>query len=168
MTEREYREIDEAINQAQDSVVPFPVATDDELAVVGDANKTELNIHDFKITFCIPQNGKYVNHDKEFKNVYITPRQNPSVIKAMNTLLPYFKKPTKDGTVVEYTKAEKLEIIGSFDQAVYDAMYDVVATVLRIDNELKDYMTPATVMDAAAKIFRQYPEMVNEADTFFE
>ena len=166
MTENEYREIDEAIDKAQESVVPFPVQTEDELSVVGDANQTELNKHDFKIEFRIPQQGKYTSYTREFKGVYITPRQNVSIVKAFTTLMPFFRKPS-DGGVVEYTEAEKREIATKFDQSVYDAMYDLVAVVLGIDMDLKDYMTPQSVMDATVKILLQYPEMVNEADTFF-
>ena len=166
MTENEYREIDEAIDKAQESVVPFPVQTEDELSVVGDANQTELNKHDIKIEFRIPQQGKYTSYTREFKGVYITPRQNVSIVKAFTTLMPFFRKPS-DGGVVEYTEAEKREIATKFDQSVYDAMYDLVAVVLGIDMDLKDYMTPQSVMDATVKILLQYPEMVNEADTFF-
>lgn len=166
MTENEYKSIDEAIDQAQESVVPFPVSTEDELSVVGDANKTEINKHDFKIEFLVPQQGKYTSYTKEFKGVYITPRQNVSIVKAVTALLPFFRK-TNKGEVGEYTEAEKREIASKFDQSVYDVMYDMVSVVLNIDPELKDYMTPQTVMDATVKILLQYPEMVNEADTFF-
>ena len=46
-------------------------------------------------------------------------------------------------------------------------MYDLVAAVLHIDDDLKEYMYPSSVFDAVSKIFMQYPELVNEADTFF-
>lgn len=169
MTENEYKSIDEAIDQAQESVVPFPVSTEEELSVVGDANKTEINKHDFKIEFLIPEDGKYVSCTKEFKGVYITPRQNVSIVKAVTTLLPFFRK-TRNGEVGKYTEAEKREIAMKFDQSVYDVMYDMVNVVLgidKIDPQLVDLMTPQSVLDATIKILLQYPEMVNEADTFF-
>lgn len=166
MREDEYREIDEAIDKAQESVVPFPVQTEDELSVVGDANRTELNKHDFKIEFLVPQQGKYASYIKEFKGIYITPRQNVSIVKAFTSLMPFFRKP--DGSAItSFTEAEKREIASKFDQPLYDAMYDLVAVVLNIDPDLKDYMTPQSVMEAVIKILLQYPEMVNEADTFF-
>lgn len=167
MTENEYREIDEAIDKAQESVVPFPVQTEDELSVVGDANKTELNKHDFKITFRIPKDNTYVSKTVSFNNVYITPRQNVSILKAFTAIMPFFRKVTKEGTVTEYTDEEKREIALNFDQDVFDAMYDMVAYVLRIDQELKDYMTPASVLSATVNIMQMFPEMVNEGDTFF-
>ena len=49
----EYDKIKAAIEGAEDSVVPFPVM-DDELIVVGDANETQLNKHDFKMRFKVP------------------------------------------------------------------------------------------------------------------
>lgn len=167
MTENEYREIDEAIDKAQESVVPFPIATDDELLVAGDANATQINAHDFKITFRVPSKDGYKTYVKEFNDIYITPRQNPVIVKAMTGLLPYFKKPNADGSVTEYSREEKVRIFSNISQEVYDSMYDMVAAVLHIGEELKDYMSPASVLEATANILRQYPEMVNEADTFF-
>lgn len=169
MTENEYREIDEAIDKAQESVVPFPVQTEDELSVVGDANRTELNKHDFTITFLVPQQGKWHKYTKEFKGVYISPRHDPSINKTMTALLPYFRKARMDGSVVNFTDAEKVEISKeiSQNQELYDIMRDLVAVVLDIDPELKDYMTSESVMRSVLNIILQYPEMVNEADTFF-
>lgn len=169
MTENEYREIDEAIDKAQESVVPFPVQTEDELSVVGDANRTELNKHDFKISFRVPQDGAYITKSVNFNDVYITPRHNPSIVKTMNVLMPFFRKPRRDGQVIAYSQAEKVKIARelSESQEAFDAMYDLVAYTLGIDLELKDYMTPDCVLESAVKIITQYPEMVNEADTFF-
>lgn len=168
MTENEYKSIDEAIDQAQESIVPFPVSTEDELSVVGDANKTEINKHDFEIEFLVPDGNKYTKHTKEFKNIYITPRQSPLVIKAMTALMPLFKKADGKGNVVDYTDEEKREIVNKMSEEVYDALYDVVAAVLHISDDFKDYMTPQSVIKAATNIIYQYPEMVNESDTFFE
>lgn len=169
MTENEYREIDEAIDKAQDSVVPFPVQTEDELSVVGDANQTEINKHDFTIRFILLKDGKYVKVTQEYKNVFVNPRHAPSVNKAMTNLMPYFRKIKGDGAVINYTDAEKVQIAREMEQnqELYDIMRDLVATVLDIEPRFKDGMVSEDVMQSTLKILQQWPDMVNASETFF-
>lgn len=177
MTLEEYNTIDEAFKEAEKDDTPFLVATEDELVVVGDANKTQLNIHDFEVEFRVPQEqecGKvvYKNVKKEINGVYITPRMDADIVKALTVLLPFYKavRRGQNGTinVADLTDEEKKQIAKSLTQEIYDAMYDLVSVVLRIDPAIKDYMLPISVMDNTAKIIRGYAEVVNEADTFFE
>lgn len=163
-----YERIDKGIEAAADSVVPFQVTKDDELAVVGDANKTEINKHDFTITFKVPTEKGYVTKTKEFKGVFLKPRYESKVVKLVTELLPLFRKVTADGSVENYTREEKLAIMNDFSDELYDIMYDLVGVVLGIDKDIADYMTQASAVQAAAQIIEMYPEMVNEADTFFE
>ena len=170
-TKINYEEIKEGLEAAQSDTTPFLIP-DEELAVVGDANKTEINCHDFEITFRLPQKQedgsiKQVTATKEYKDVYITPRMDSVVIKRLTGLMPYYKKPNSDGSVTEYTEEESLKIAERFDDEVVDILYETVGTVLKIDKSLREYMTLPTVLQAAAKIIRQFPEIVNEADTFF-
>ena len=166
-----YEEIKEGLEAAQSDTTPFLIP-DEELTVVGDANKTELNIHDFEITFRVPQRQedgtvKQVTRTKEYKDVYITPRVDTAVVKMLTKLMPYYRKPMEDGTVGEFTPEETVKIIEEFDDEVVSVLYETVVTFLKIDPSLRDYMTQGSVMAAAAKIIRQFPEVVNEADTFF-
>lgn len=167
----EYKEIENALNKAEESVVPFAVVDGDAVAVVGDANETQRNAHDFEIKFRIPQKTddgiKYITKAVEYKDVFITPRMDSKVVKAITTIIPYFKKVNIDGSVESLSDEEKMAIFESFDDEFYDAMYDVVSAVLKIDSELKDYMLPGTVLKATARIIEMFPETVNEADTFF-
>lgn len=169
MTENEYREIDEAIDKAQESVVPFPVQTEDELSVVGDANRTELNKHDFTIHFVLLKDGKYVKVTQEYKGVFISPRHAPSINKAMTSLMPYFRKIKGDGAVITYTDAEKIQIAREMEQnqELYDIMRDLVATVLDIEPRFKDGMMNDDVFQSTVKILQQWPDMVNASETFF-
>lgn len=175
MTESEYKTIDKAFQEAEQSDTPFLIAAEDELVVAGDANKTELNIHDFEVTFRIPveENGKvkYTTKTKEYKGVYITPRRDSDIVKALTVLLPFFRglKADENGEIMvsDLTEEEKKQIFDHLTDEVYDAMYDVVASVLRIDPDLKEFMHPTSVMINTAKVIRCYAEVVNEADTFF-
>lgn len=162
-----YERIDKGIESAEKSVIPFQVTKDDELAVVGDANETGLNKHDFKITFKLPDGNKYKEYTKEFNGVYLKPRHETRLVKFMTALLPYYRKVTSDGGVIRYEPVEQDQIKRGFSEDIYDLMYDLVATVLDIDQELKDYMTQQSVVEATARIIELYPELVNESDTFF-
>lgn len=163
-----YERIDEGIEKASQSVIPFQVTQDDELAVVGDANKTEINKHDFTITFKIPTDSGYVTRNKEFKGVFLKPRHESKVVKVVTELLPFFRKVNTDGSISTYTDEEKARIVNEFSDSLYDHMYRLVEAVLGIDEDIGDYMTQASVLQAAAQIIEMYPEMVNESDTFFE
>lgn len=162
-----YERIDEGIEKATASVIPFQVTKDDELAVIGDANATELNKHDFKIKFKLPDEKGYKEYVKEFKDVYLKPRHETRLVKLVTALLPYYRKVTGEGNVVRYEPAEQEKIKQAFSEDIYDLMYDLVSTVIGIDPELTDYMMQSSVVEAAAQIMELYPELVNESDTFF-
>lgn len=169
MTREDYDRIDQALKEAEKDDTPFLVASDDELKVVGDANKTELNLHDFEIAFRLPpeDGGTYRTVKKTFKNVYITPRQDAKILKAITTLLPFFKAARQTGDVEPLTEDEKVSIVASLADEAYDIMYDMVAVVLGIDDSVKEYMLPGSVMQAVVQIIRGFPEAINESDVFF-
>lgn len=156
----------EAYDQAETNVVPFLTAGD-ELAVVGDANETQRKSRDYKITFRVPKDGAYVHKTVDYKDVYITPRMDTKIVKSLTTIIPYMRKVNANGAVETLTDEEKTKVFESLGDDFYDALYDLVGTVLKIDKDLRDYMTPQTVMEAATQIILDFPEAMNEADTFF-
>ena len=167
-----YLEFKEGIEAAESDTTPF-IIPDEEIAVVGDANKTQLNTHDFEITFRIPvkmEDGsvKQVKKTKEYKDVYITPRMDSQVVKLLTKFFTYFRKPLEDGNISDYTDEELNEIRSKYDTEMIDLMYETVGVVLKIDPVLRECMLQDSVEQAALKIIAQYPEVVNEADTFFD
>ena len=169
---RAYPGIKEGIDKAPESPTPFPVIQDDKLSVIGDANETQVNKHDYKIKFIIP--ADYIDDkdedevkEVEYKNVRITPRQRASVVTAMCRLLPYFRNVKEDGTVEDYQPEEVVALMSRFDDPMLDTLYNLVATVLRIDKELIEFMDYLSVIEATAQIILDYPDMVNEAEAFF-
>lgn len=156
------------IDKAEESTTPFQITSDDEIVVAGDANETQLNKHDFTVTFKTPSKDGYVMNNVEYKDVYITPRQEPKIIRSMMDILPYYRKMQEDGTVGRYTKDEILKLVAELGDEIYDHMYDLVGTVLKIEPALRDYMSLDSVMYNTGVIFASYPEMVNEAETFFQ
>lgn len=155
-----------AVDAAESSTTPF-VITSDELAVVGDANETQRNIHDFKMRFRIPAENGFSIKEKKFNGVYITPRQDSKIVKALATIMPYLRRVNAEGDVEKLSVEEVTDVLKSLEDEFFDAAYDVVATVLRIDPALQDYMLPMDVIDALTQIAEQIPEVINETDTFF-
>lgn len=161
------RSINEALEQAEESSIPFVMA-DDEISVVGDANETETSKYDFTVDFRIPkEGGGSEKKTKEFSNVFITPRKELKVEKCLIPILSYFRK-TDGPDVDKLTPEEQAKLAKQLDEEFLDYAYDLVAVVLGIDEELKDYMEIASVFTNVAKIMRAFPSMVNAADTFFE
>lgn len=173
ITLEQYNEIADAFDKAEESTIPFPVVDGDELAVVGDANKTEITKHDFKIRFTVPveqENGsvKYSGVDKEYHDVFIKPRQRVQAVRHIVGLRPFYDKIKEDGGVERFTAEEINGILDHMSQEIIDHMYDLTALVLGVDEGLKDYMEPMSVIAATTSIIRAYTDMVNEADVFFD
>ena len=168
-----YMKAAEAIDKAQQSTTPFPVVNEGEISVVGDANETKINKHDFKIRFRVPVKNEdgsvtYAMRTKEYKDVFITPRQDAKIVSVLTKILPYFVKVLNNGEVEKLSFDERLDVLRKFDDDIIDSMYDLTAVVLGVDPELKDYMHLGDAVDASLSILQMYPEVVNEADTFFE
>ena len=169
MTEEQYKMILSAIDKASESVRPFIIASNDEMTVVGDANDTKPKPYDYKIVFRRPVFDKDGNitseaeEEKEYKNIYITPRKQTKVEKMLVMIMPYFKK--EDGS--EYTMMELADIFASMDETLYDYMYDLVSAILEIPEEDKEYMTPGSVIATVIRFMFGNPEAVNEANAFF-
>ena len=169
MTREDYDRIDQALQEAEKDDTPFLVAKDDELIVVGDANKTELNIHDFEITFRLPpkDGDQYQFYTKKFKNVYVTPRQETRVLKCLTALMPFYNKIDANGGLEKLSKEEVGSLLMESDEEMFDIMYELVSVVLGIDRQLQEYMLPASVLTATDLIIQMFPEAVNEANVFF-
>lgn len=162
----EYNKIKALLDDAEKSDTPYPSIKEDAIEVVGDANKTERNLHDFKITFIVPdENGEKKKTEQEFSNIYITPRKSTAIIPTMVELLPIFYKVGEDGSVGDYEAREATDILTAMKPSLWDAMYDTVAAILDIKNP--DYMTPGSVLTAFTQFLKGYPETVNEAFDFF-
>lgn len=159
MTQEDMLKIKAEMDATRESTTPFAVVNDDTLAVVGDANETQTVLTDYTITFKLP-NGKggVIERDVEYKDVFITPRQETKVVKVYAELLPYYRKITNSGTIEDYSDEELEVLAGEMDEHIYDLMYELVGTVLGVAPELMEYMKLESVLEAVAKIIRNYPQ----------
>ncbi len=168
LTEEKIIQLKEARDKAMEDTTPFPVMKDGDLAVVGDANKTEVNKHDFVLTFVIPdENGEYSEHDVEYKDIYLKPRQAVTIQRLMTALQPLFSKVRPGGKIEDYTQEEMIALASSFEGQVMDQIYRLVGFVLGVNEELVDFMTPVSVVNAYKKIMKMYPDMVKASESFF-
>lgn len=171
MASIDFNAIREDMEAAQTDTTPFLIPGD-EPTVVGDANKTRINSHDFEITFRVPQemedgSVQQIKKTKEYKGVYITPRMDAVVQRLVTKMMPYMYEIAEDGSLRPYTAEEINKVSEEFDKEMTDILYETVGTILKIDPVLWDCMMPDSVQAAASKIILQIPELVNEADSFF-
>lgn len=163
----EYNKIKGLLDEAEKSDTPYPSIKEDSIEVVGDANKTERNSHDFSITFILPTEEGKARSTQEYKDVYITPRRSTAIIPSIVELLPIFYKIGDDGTVGDYTARESADILKMMSPVTWDYLYDTVGAILGIPVEQREFMSPGSVLSAFLQFLREYPETVNEAFDFF-
>lgn len=173
-----YKKMEESIDNAPESPTPFPVVKNEKLSVIGDANETQVNKHDFTVVFRLPEgvaDGEKVPggvlKEVEYKDVFVAPRQSGKVVASLCRMLPFFRKiiDTADGGKegVSFTRDEVVEMLAEFGDDFVDDMYDLVGKFLKIDDALVDYMLPESAMRATLQILNEYPEIINEAEAFF-
>lgn len=168
ITQEQLIKLREAKEAANESDIPFPIVKDGDIAVVGDANKTELNKHDFTLTFIVPNGeGAYEKKDVEYKDVWLKPRQAVTVQRLMTALQPLFYKVAESGDVENLSDEEMLEVAQMYEGTVIDQIYHLVAVVLGVDERLVDYIEPESALEAFHKIMLSFPDLLKASDSFF-
>ena len=167
ITQEKLIELKEAKDKAMESDIPFPIVKGSDIAVVGDANKTELNKHDFVIAFIVPDGDGYAKKEVEYKDVWLKPRQAVTIQKLMTSLQPLFYKIQENGSLQDVPDEEIIELANMYEGSIVDQIYSLVAVVLGIDDRLVDYIDPESAMDAFHKIMLAFPDIVKASDSFF-
>lgn len=173
MTEQEYLRIERGMLAAEQSTTPFPIPGEDEIAVVGDPNETKTNKQDFVVTFRLPykdeRTGKILFkwQDIEYHDVFISAGADGKIVKALATIWPFWKKVHDDGGTGRYTHEEKIKLITEMPDEIDERIRSVVVLVLGINEKLREHMTMESAYAAFSQIIEQFPEVVNETDTFF-
>ena len=177
-----------AIEDARNDDTPYIGIKDYELHILGDPNKTEIKPADYVVRFAFPNtekwraraeingdkigkttaDGRYFLAEREYKNVYLSPRRISGVVSALAALEAFLFQVTENGEIKELSYEESIGMIQMLNGELSDATYDVVATVLRIPYEEMEWMLPVNTIENAVKIAKNNPSAVNEADLFFE
>lgn len=175
-------EMSNALDKAQEDDTPFLAVTKDSAQVVGNPTKTEKKTHDYKVIFIIPHEWKpkigssrIISEDDyelmveaEFKNVFVPGRYRIDVVTAVTGVLPFLRKTAPNGNVEAFTIDEYGEILKTLSSEILDALYTVVAKVLRIDSDFAECMHPISAIVTAIKMFNDFPDVLNESDLFTE
>lgn len=180
-------ELKGAIEKAREDDTPYIGIKDDELHVLGDPNETEVKPADYVVLFAFPnteewraraemngdritktsEDGRYFLCEREYKNIYLTPRRMANAVSALAQVESFLYKITDGGEVKDMTTAETLEAMNVMGGELADSTYDLVSTVLRIPYDEKDWMVSPNVMLNTVKIVVNNPSAMNEADLFF-
>lgn len=173
-------EMSKSFDKAQEDDTPFLVTTNDSVQVVGNPTKTEKKVKNYTVMFGLPielkkrlgdakvlaENGYEVIVSVDFKNVFVPPRYRVDVVSAVTGVLPFLKKATPQGEVVTFSLDEYTEIISTLKPEIMDALYSVVTRVLRIDEDIAQYMSPTSAIAVALQMMDDMPDVLNEADLF--
>lgn len=176
-------EIAEAMDKAQEDNTPFLSVSGDNISVIGDPQRTEPRNRDYTLTFGIPKEwkerlGKNVKIVSEtdyeyaievtFKNVFVPARNRTKVTTAVAGLMPFLRRVTPAGNVETLSVDEYVEIARSLNDEVVDAMYEVLRTVFRLDEEIADCILLSSAQRTLVQLFYDLPGVINESDLFSE
>lgn len=179
MKAADFLAISNKLKKTNEDDTPFAIVKDQEVSVVGDANKTEVKTGDYSVKFRVPQSqfehkpegakevGMYYVFSVAFDDVMITPRADLKIVDAIMKITPFFNKLKENGEIEAFEKEELLSIFISAGDEIHLAIYNLVATFLGIDDQMGEYMLPFSVIENLNKIMENHPEVFNEADVFF-
>lgn len=182
LSQNDLMEIQRKMREAEADTTPFTVIDGDgNMSVVGDANKTEPKTYDYVVRFRIPAQykdlvsggeeivgGKYIVAEVAYSNVCITPRMDIKIVNCLNDLKPFLVEILEDGESKDRDKEElgKFVVSTLTNDAIMDAMYNLVKTVVGVDDALVPMMMYDSVFENVLNIIRDFPEVINEEDFF--
>ena len=182
LSQNDLMEIQRKMREAEADTTPFAVIDGDgNMSVVGDANKTEPKTYDYVVRFRIPAQykdlvsggeeivgGKYIVAEVAYPNVCITPRMDIKIVNCLNDLKPFLVEILEDGESKDRDKEElgKFVVSTLTNDAIMDAMYNLVKTVVGVDDALVPMMMYDSVFENVLNIIRDFPEVINEEDFF--
>ena len=186
ITQDQFQSLLDAKKAAEKDNTPFAIVTKDEMYVAGDPNLTEVKSRDYTMGFIVPkewkpyldpkeilkEKGNYIAIAREFKGVMINPRHYSSALSAILELQPFFNAiyENEDGelSVRDLTPEEVQDVFRYMNDEMTSALFHAVAVILKVPEELEDYMAPSDVILTAMRFMADFPEIVNDADSFFE
>ena len=176
-----------AIQEARNDDTPYIGIKDDEIHILGDPNKTEIQAADYVVRFAFPNteewkarsmsmgdeiggttdDGRYFFATRRFKDVYLSPRRMGAVVTTIAQVESFLYKILDNGEIKEMSYDEMVAMMTVMNGELSDATYELVATVLRIPYEEMEWMLPLNTIMNAVQIAKNNPAAVNEADLFF-
>jgi hypothetical protein len=182
LTPEDYLNVIEAREETYKDDTPFLIQTDQDLKVLGDANKTVAKKNNYDVHFRLPLSqydtkegdeivGNYFTRTITFKDAYITAQKDLLLMDQFIQFDLITKKINEedDGkfSAGTYTNEEFAQLLARNGHELLLIMYNIVGIFLGIDDELGENMYPASVIENMIAIIENHPEISNEAETFF-
>lgn len=169
------------IENAKNDDTPYLVnkgEKDEPLAIVGNANKTQVKMNDYTIRFQFPEglltelperaiskNGA-IYLEEVFKDKIVTPSQQLIMMDCSIVLLEFFHELKEDGTIERSTENQLFRRFARAGKELHMAIYEFVATFLGIPENLSGYMMVGSTISTFAQILDNHPELINESEIF--
>lgn len=181
-------EVYDAYDRNKDSDKPFYTVQDEQIAVIGDANDTEVVTSDYTVGFLfdkdeldeIPEDaeivGNFVRVEQTYEKVRLNPKKFPKVLDDTLAIQPFLVAVEElTDEMSDDANDDEKELYGMKLNKIYselrdetiDACYGVVKNLLGIDDELADHMQPYSVLVNIMKIISLHPELFNSANVLF-
>lgn len=185
MTYEKFMAMKQAMDNAENDTTPFAVVDDNEVKVVGDANKTETKKRDYVLKMAYPaaaewreyvknlKNAKvfnetpnYLGVERTFSNVWVPPAVHTAVQSTFLDLYKLFYIITEDGQIRDMTNDEVMQALSILNQEMCEAMYHAVATILKINVDEEQFMLASPTAQVVVKMIDDFPEIINGVDFF--
>lgn len=179
MEQKDYLKIKRNIETAEEDTKPVVGVIGNDVVVNGDVNNIKIEPKDYTLHFIMPtymtegteaidQGNGYSVLDIEYRDIFPTVQDNMKYTSALVQLLPFFKKLKEDGTIENLSDEEALiSIFDNMKDEVVDALYRLVTVVLGVDDALKKWISPFSLIATGAQIIEDFPNIINQADLFF-
>lgn len=181
------KELKGAMEEARKDDTPYMAVDEDSIHIFGNPNKTEVKPADYTVKFIFPnskewrrkaeqngdkigdttEDGRYFYCEREFKNVYLSPRNVGNAVSALVRIEQFMYEVTDNGELRDLSDSEIQSLMEVMNHELSDATYEVVASVLRIPYNEIEWMIPINTIENAVKIVYNNPSTVNESDLFF-
>ena len=186
ITMEQFEAINEAKAKASTDDTPYIGMVDGKVNINGDPNKTEIKPADYEVLFAFPSNdffknrveaigdeiveekGGFIIARRVYKGVYLTPRKMSDAVTAGAVIESFLNKVTVDGEVKAMSYDELKGVIVDNFTELKDSAYDLVASVLRINEQEAEWMLPMNAVTNAISIAMNNPALMNESNFFFE
>ena len=171
-------DLKKSVDEAHADTTPYAGVAGNEVSVIGDANKIEMQKHDYKVTVIweremaekygikqediIKENDTHVAFEMEFKDVRITPMNRFKVTSAIADFLPFFFDPKKDGDVEERSLKELTQLSVEMSEEILDSMYLFVGAVLGVKKDVYENFDFQSVLELTHTFLRDFPDILGE------
>jgi len=180
----DFQKIQDIKQNAQTDDTPYIGIAEGTINVNGDPNKTEIKPADYTVHFYFPSNDMfkkrvqatgdkvlwerdgYMYVERTYKGVYITPRRMSDAVTAGAVIESFLNEITEDGEVKALSYDQLKEVMMGNYAEFKETAYDLVATVLRINEAEAEWLDPTETLIVAFQIAMNNPALVNESDFF--